>query len=86
MTFKSFKTNQYKFNMFETANDLKFILFSSLKEEIPDFTPVFENVWKCYVESVKRNYLYEQDEVINIPKFRESTNAVFKDVMAVKKK
>lgn len=77
MVFKSFKTNQYKFNMFETGNDLRFIIFSNLKEDI-DYTSTFQKLWDCYIESVKKNYLYEQDEIINIPKFKESTNTVFK--------
>jgi hypothetical protein len=85
-TFRYFKTNQYKFNMFETANNLRFIIFSSLKDDTIDFTVVFGQLFQHYIDFVKRNFLYEQDDYINIPKFKDYTNGLFVDIMAKRKK
>ena len=86
MVFRCFKTNQYRFSMFETANEVRMVLFSSLKEEGVDFGALFQQLWGVYVDAVKRNYLYEQGEVIEIPKFKEGTNAIFKEIAARKGK
>ena len=56
-TFRYFRTNQYKFNMFDIANGLRFILFSSLRDESVDFQVVFGQLFQHYFDSVKRNFL-----------------------------
>lgn len=85
-TFRYFKTNQYRFNMLETANNIRFIIFSSLKDDNIDFNEVFQQLFQHYIDYVKRNFLYEQDDYINIPKFRDCTNGLFTDIMNRKKK
>ena len=73
--------------MLETANDLRFIIFSSnQKEDVVDFGPIFESLFRSYIEYVKKNYLYEQDAVIDVPKFKEATNGIFKEAVSGKKK
>jgi hypothetical protein len=85
MKFHYFKTNQYRFNMFETSNNLRFVIFSSLKDDTIDFNVVFTQLFQHYLDFVKRNYLYEQDSYINIPKFKENTNGTFTDILAKRK-
>jgi hypothetical protein len=58
MIFKCFKTNQYKYNMFETVNELRFIILSSIKDDSIDFTNVFQQLFGFYIDYVKKNFLY----------------------------
>jgi len=75
--FRSFSTNKYKYNLFETATGLRFILLTSVDEN--DYTHVLRYIYaNIYLEHVNRNPLYEKDSVITFPVFREKLKEAIK--------
>lgn len=51
-----------------------------------DFQVVFGQLFQHYIDYVKRNFLYEHDDYIEVPKFKDCTNGLFADIMAKRKK
>lgn len=74
---RSFITQKYKYNFFESASGLKFIILSS--ETAKDLSETLSYLYTdVYIEYVNRNPLYVKDTIIEIPAFRDKVKEVFK--------
>lgn len=75
--FRSFSTNKYKYNIYETATGLRFIMFTSVDDT--DFTDLLKYIYSSiFLEYVNRNPLYEKDSVITYPIFKEKLREAIK--------
>ena len=74
---RSFITQKYRFNFFESASGLKFIILSS--ESAKDLTETLSYLYTdVYIEYVNRNPLYVKDTIIDIQAFRDKVREVLK--------
>jgi Transport protein particle (TRAPP) complex subunit len=78
--FKSFSTTKYKYNIFESASSLRFVLLTSVDET--DYTELLRYIYSnLYLEYVVRNPLYEKDSVITSTIFKEKLREAMKSYL-----
>ena len=79
--FKSFATNKYKYNIFESATGLRFVMFTSVDDT--DHSDVLRHIYgNIFLEYVNRNPLYEKDSLITFPVFREKLREAIKTYLS----
>jgi len=53
-------------------NGVKIILLSSVRNEDDGIDGQMEKIFHAYIDHVKRNYLYEQGQIIKIQSFEDA--------------
>lgn len=74
---KNFKTKEYQLSLIETANGAKLILVTSVQFDNSG-EETLGRLYECYLNLVKKNYLYKTGEIVRVGRFDEEVRKILK--------
>jgi hypothetical protein len=76
---KNFKTKEYQLSLLETANNVKFVLVTSVQTQNDNASEeALTRLYDNYINLVKRNYLYRPGELVRVARFEEEVRKILK--------
>lgn len=74
---KNFKTKEYQLSLYETPNQVKLVLVTSVRNDNgPE--QALASLYDAYINLAKRNYLYKCGEPLKVSRFEEEVRKILK--------